>query len=224
MTGGNTGGVPVDLILFGLVAVFLILRLRSVLGKRVGADRPPAGDVRGRTPETIEGRAEPVPSARPLPDPASPVGRKLAGFRDLERGFDPTLFLRNAEASFRRIVEAFAAGDRNVLRSLLTDGAYNVFEGAIRAREAAGQTQRSEIRVIQQATIESAEVLPGGPGGGRRGLIEVRFVSDQISLLSGSDGAPLTGTDAVTELVDRWLFERLYPGEAAWRLAESRPV
>ncbi len=49
-------------------------------------------------------------------------------------------------------------------------------------------------------------------------------MSDQISLLTGADGAPLTGTDAVTELVDRWLFERLYPGEAAWRLAESRPV
>ncbi len=224
MAGGNTGGVPVDLILFGLIAVFLVLRLRSVLGKRIGADRPPVGPVRRTAPETIDGRAEPVSAARPLPDPASPVGRKLAAFRDIERGFDPAVFLRNAEASFRRIVEAFAAGDRHVLRSLLTDGAYTVFEGAIRAREAMGQTQRSEIRAIQQATIERAELLPGGPGGGRRGQVEVRFVSDQISLLTGTDGAPVTGTDAVTELVDRWVFERLYPGEAAWRLAESRPV
>ena len=192
----------------------------------MGADRPPlvGGRRRGGTDRTIEGRAEPVTPSRPLPDAASPLGRKLAAFRDIERGFDPAVFLRNAEATFRRIVEAFAAGDRNALRSLLTDGAYGVFEGAINAREAAGQAQRSEIRAIQSATIESADILPGGPGGGRRGQIAVRFVSDQISVLNGADGQPLTGTDAVTELVDRWVFERLYPGEAAWRLAESKPV
>ena len=217
----NAAGVPVDLILFGMIALFLILRLRSVLGKRSGLEVPAPSAGRRPAPPVIDGRVEPAPQARPLPDPGSPVGQRLASLRNVERGFDPAAFLRGAEAAFRRIVEAFAAGDRTALRPLLTDGAYGAFEGAIAAREAAGETQRSEIKSIQQATIEQVELLDA-PGGGKRARIEVRFVSDQVSLVNGADGLPVTGADAVTELADRWVFERLYPGDATWRLGEAK--
>ncbi len=217
--------IPVDLILFGMVAAFLILRLRSVLGKRTGLDRP-AAPPSSRRPfgPTIEGRSEPTPPSRPLPDPASPLGRRLASFRDVERGFDPAVFLRGAEAAFRRIVEAFASGDRAALRSLLTDPTFRAFEQVIAQRESDGQTQRSEIRSVHQATIEEARLVDERPSGGRRALIDVRFVSDQINLTLAADGQPVLGTDAVTELVDRWVFERLYPGDVTWRLAEASSV
>ncbi len=218
----NTTGIPVDLILFGMIALLLILRLRSVLGKRTGLEVPAAGIGRRSPAPVIEGRAEPAVQARPLPDPGSPVGQRLASIKTVERSFDPAAFLRGAEAAFRRVVEAFAAGDRNALRPLLTDSAYNSFEGAIVARETAGQTQRGEVKAIQQATIEQAQLVDGGPGGGKRALIEVRFVSDQISMTIGADGQPVTGTDAVTELADRWIFERLFPGDTTWRLGEAR--
>ena len=65
-----TGGIPVDLILFGMVAAFLVLRLRSVLGRRTGFERPvqpevrPAGfDPRGA--RTVEGTAEDVAPVAP---------------------------------------------------------------------------------------------------------------------------------------------------------------
>jgi predicted lipid-binding transport protein (Tim44 family) len=218
----NAASIPVDLILFGMIALFLILRLRSVLGKRTGLEVPAAPVGRRPAPPTVEGRAEPAPTARPLPDPTSPVGQRLASLRTVERGFEPAAFLRGAEAAFRRIVEAFAAGDRTALRPLLTDGAYTAFEGAITAREAAGQTQRAEIKSIHQATIEQAELVDAPSGGGKRARIEVRFLSDQISLTLGPDGQPVTGADAVTELADRWIFERLYPGDATWRLGEAK--
>lgn len=221
----NAAGIPVDLILFGMIALFLVLRLRSVLGKRTGLDRPaaPPPGIRRPVPPVVEARAEePAAPARPLPDPASPVGRQLAALRELDRSFDAAAFLRGAEAAFRRIVGAFAAGDRQALRSLLTETAYASFEAAITAREAAGQTQRSEIRAIPQVEITGAEIADGGPGGGKRARVEMRFVSDQVSVLIGADKQPITGTDAVTELADIWVFERLYPGEPSWRLAEAR--
>lgn len=227
----NTTSFPVDLILFGMIAAFLILRLRSVLGKRTDADRkpasglptPPRGMLQRKPPgPVLEGKAEPAGApVRPLPVASSPVGGRLAAFREVERGFDPAHFLRGAETAFRRIVEAFAGGDRAVLRSLLTDGVYQSFDQAISAREAAGQTQRAEVRAIQSATIEEAKLVQIGEGS-RRGSIEVRFVSDQVSLVLGADGQPVSGADAVTELADRWVFERLYPGEATWRLADAR--
>ncbi len=221
----STAGIPVDLILFGMIAAFLILRLRSVLGKRTGADRPamPVPGRRPQAPPVIEARAEePAPQARPLPDPSGPVGAKLGALRELDRSFDAGAFLRGAEGAFRRIVGAFAAGDRQALRSLLNADAFHSFEAAITAREAAGQTQRSDIKAIHQAGIEGVDIADGGAGGGRRAAIECRFVSDQISVLVGADGQPLTGTDAVTELADSWVFERFYPGEPSWRLAEAR--
>ena len=79
------GGFPIDLILFGMIAAFLVLRLRSILGRRTGYERPPAPYQPQVAPAApvIEGRAEPAsqPIARVLPDPNSPIGQTLASMR-----------------------------------------------------------------------------------------------------------------------------------------------
>lgn len=218
-----SGGFPIDLVLFGLVAAFLVLRLRSILGRRTGFERPaqpqpqPGAAPRPGAP-VIDGRAEPPPPpARPLPDPASPAGQGLAQMQALDRGFDPIRFLDGAEQAFRLIVTAFAAGDRVALRPLLTDDTYRGFEAAISARETEGQTQRSEIRAVLQAGVEQAELR------GHMADITVRFVTEQVSLTLGRDGLPVAGADALTEMVDEWTFEReLLTTDPAWRLAAAR--
>jgi predicted lipid-binding transport protein (Tim44 family) len=215
---GSSGSFPIDLVLFGMIAAFLVLRLRSILGRRTGYERPPQPAPRPdlRQGPIIEGHAEAPPAApqRPLPDPASPVGQTLARMREIDRGFDPQRFLEGAEGAFRLIVANFTAGDRARLRPLLTEDTFTAFEGAIAAREAAGETQRTEIRAVTAATIEEAKLL------GTLAAITVRFVSDQINLTLGKDSQPVAGTDAVTEIVDLWTFERQLdaPGPA-WRLA-----
>lgn len=225
------GNFPVDLVLLGLFAAFLVLRLRSVLGKRTGLERPaaPPPAMRGMSGPIIEARAEALPAGpdRKLPDPASPVGITLARIRERERGFDAAAFLMQAEASFRRIVQAFAEGDRATLRGSLTSDACTAFETAIAAREQAGETQRAEIRAITQMQIEGANLSQ--VDGIWQASIEVRFVSDQVSVLLGRNGQPVSGADAVTELADLWTFERWIGGpktpEAGaqpWRLAAAR--
>ncbi len=212
------GGFPIDLILFGMIAAFLVLRLRSILGRRTGYERPaspvsaaPAGPVAGI-------RAEPsAPVAtRTLPDPASATGQVLLRMRGIDRNFDPANFLNGAEGAFRMIVAAFASGDRPTLRGLLSDDTYRSFETAIGAREAANNKQISELRAIHAATIESAELV------GNVACIFVRFVSDQISMTEDAGGTPVAGADAVTELVDLWSFERdLTSADLAWRLVQA---
>src|SRR5579875_2443260 len=197
---GSSGSFPIDLVLFGMIAAFLVLRLRSILGRRTGYERPPQPvtppDL--RQGPIIEGRAEPPPQAptRPLPDPASPVGQTLARMREIDRSFDAQRFLEGAEGAFRLIVANFAAGDRARLRPLLTEETFAGFESAIAAREAAGEAQRTEIRAITAATIEEAKLL------GRIASITVRFVSDKINVTTGKDGHIVAGADAVTEIVD----------------------
>ncbi len=215
------GGFPVDIVLFGLVAGLLVLRLRSILGKRTGFERgaPTAAAPRapGRQGPIIEARAEPAAPSRILPDPASPTGQALSRMQGVDRGFDPGRFLSGAEAAFRLIVDAFASGRRAALQPLLSDDSYAAFDAAISAREQAGQTQRTEIKAITAATIETATLL------GSRAEIAVRFISDQINLTLGQDGQPVTGTDGITELHDLWSFERdLAVADPAWRLTAAR--
>lgn len=220
---GAGSGFPIDLILFGMIAAFLVLRLRSILGRRTGFERPaqpyqpPAGP--SATGPVIDGHAEPPKPAasRQIPDAASPTGLTLASMRGIDASFDPGAFLDGAEKAFRIIVGAFAAGDRGTLRGLLAEDTYRGFEQAIDAREATGQTQVSEIRAIHSAAIEAAELR------GNVASIAVRFGSDQVSLTRDKDGQPITGTDAVTEITDIWTFERdLSARDPVWRLTAAR--
>ncbi|RYY11856.1 MAG: Tim44/TimA family putative adaptor protein [Alphaproteobacteria bacterium] len=97
------------------------------------------------------------------------------------------------------------------------DETYRSFEAAIAAREAAGETMKSEIRSIEQASIEAAALT------GTIGTITVKFVSDQVSETLDKDGRPVHGTDAVTEITDIWTFERdLAQPDPAWRMTEAR--
>jgi predicted lipid-binding transport protein (Tim44 family) len=224
---GVSGGFPIDLVLFGMIAAFLVLRLRSILGRREGFERPPEtarpdaipGNPLPREAQgpIIDGAAEPAASARTLPDPAGPIGHTLEKMRPIDRSFEPAHFLAGAESAFRMIVVAFATGNRDTLRSLLSDDTYRAFDAAITAREQRGETQKTDIKAIPSATIEHADLR------GSLAAITVRFVSDQVNLTLDNAGHPVNGTDAVTEITDLWTFERdLATTDPTWRLVAAR--
>ncbi|RAI57749.1 Tim44/TimA family putative adaptor protein [Roseicella frigidaeris] len=223
-----TGGFPLDLILFAMVAAFLVLRLRSVLGRRTGFERPPAAEPRPagfdpRGGRVVEGAAEEVRAApapggtrHVVPDPRTPPGQALGRIAAADRSFDPDRFLDGAEGAFRMIVAAFAAGDRQTLRSLLNDGAYAGFEAAITAREQAGEQQRTEIREVHELAIEGADLR------GSIAEIVVRFVTDQVNMTTGRGGEVISGSDAITELTDIWTFQRdVTASDPTWKLTST---
>ena len=206
------------LILLAMIAAFLVLRLRSILGRRTGFDGTPAPAAApvGRGP-VVDGHATPATNARPLPDAAGPVGRTMAQMQAIDRRFDPAQFLAGAEHAFRMIVAAFAAGERDRLRPLLSADTFAAFEGVIAAREAAGHTQRTDLRAIEEVTITDAVLA------GNHATLSVRFVSTQVNITNDAEGQPVSGTDAVTEIHDLWSFERdLGQPDLTWRLAAAR--
>ena len=256
---------PIDLVLFGMIAAFLVLRLRSILGRRSGYERPPETRVpkaRAEPPRpngapTIDGRATPppppaflardpnpraapgyppmgqppigqppigqpstpqAPIARPLPEPSSPAALGLARMRRIAPDFDPARFLAGAEAAFHIIVTAFARGDRAALRPLLGEATWHAFDGAITARTEAEHRQRTEILSVREVAIEAAELA------GTEASITLRIVSDQINVTEDKDGHAVTGTDALTEIIDLWTFRRdlAQTADPTWRLVEAR--
>ncbi len=222
---GASGGFSIDLVLFGMIAAFLVLRLRSILGRREGFERPPEPPrpelVPGTVARGVEGPVIDVgagsAATRALPDPASPVGQMLSKMQQVDHSFQAGHFLTGAETAFRMIVGAFAAGNRDTLRSLLSDDTFKAFDAAITAREARGETQRTDIRSVGSATIDHADLH------GSVASITMRFVSDQVNVTMGHDGLPVAGADAVTEITDLWTFERdLAAVDPTWRLVAAR--
>jgi predicted lipid-binding transport protein (Tim44 family) len=213
-------------IIFLALAVFIFLRLRSVLGQRTGRERPPYDPYSARdavrSPAsdkvvTLPPRsAEPAP-ARPVeaaPPPSadrwkdiaetgSSVAAGLDAIAAADSSFDAKHFVAGARAAYEMIVTAFAEGDRRQLRSLLSREVFDGFDTAISARESRGETVETRFVSIDGATMTGAELRA------RTAQITIRFVSKLISATRNRAGNVIDGSaDKVTDVTDVWTFAR----------------
>ncbi|MBV9824774.1 MAG: Tim44 domain-containing protein [Alphaproteobacteria bacterium] len=194
-----------DIVLFAMVAGFLILRLRAVLGRRTGHERRPVvgrGDGAGDKPFPLGGRRPLAPVVTTAP-PADAVATGLERIRGADTSFDPAHFLEGARVAFDMIVGAFAAGDKTRLRPLLSDDVYTPFAGAIDDRGGAGESLETRIMNLKQVDIVEAGL------SGRMARVTVKFVSDQINVLRAHDGSIVDGhPEQPVEKTDFWSFAR----------------
>jgi predicted lipid-binding transport protein (Tim44 family) len=215
-------------ILFLVLAVVIFIRLRGVLGRRTGNERPPydpytrsdpeqatapEGTVvalpRGRTGRTAQDEAA-GPSAEDIEERIerfatknSPLGKSLIALMRADPGFDPAEFLDGAKGAYEMIVAAFAAGDEETLKQLLGDDVLDGFERAIAEREERGEVLQSTLVGIDKADIIEAEVK------GKQALVTIKFVSELISVTRDEDGDVVEGDPKkVREVTDIWTFAR----------------
>jgi predicted lipid-binding transport protein (Tim44 family) len=211
-------------IIFLALAVFIFLRLRSVLGQRTGRERPPYDPYSAREP--VRPTAEKVvalpnrTTETVAPKPADPVespadrwkgvaeaGSVIAGGLDAiaaaDSNFDGKHFLTGARAAYEMIVNAYAEGDRRTLKNLLAREVYEGFESAIAEREKRGETVESRFVSIDNADITAAELR------GRNAQVTVRFQSKLVSVTRDKDGKVIDGNaEKVTDITDVWTFAR----------------
>ena len=207
----------VDIIFFALVAAFIILRLRSVLGRRTGHEQrrdpfakpQPGSKVPGpaEAPAEVTQRGDVVQlPRRPGSDaapPGSPLAAALTQIKVADPSFDEVAFEKGARVAFEYIVTAFAAGERDKLRPLLNDEVYGNFEAAIVAREAVGQKRETTLVRIKSAEIVEARME------GQTALITAKYASEQINVTRNAQGDVVEGNpDRITEVTDIWTFAR----------------
>jgi predicted lipid-binding transport protein (Tim44 family) len=212
-------------IIFLALAVFIFLRLRSVLGQRTGRERPPYDPYSARdavrSPATDKlvtlppRPAEPAP-ARPVEITAPSVDRwkdvaetgsgvaaGLDAVAAADSSFDAKHFIPGARTAYEMIVTAFAEGDRRQLRSLLSREVYDGFDAAISERESRGETAETRFVSIDGSTITGAELRA------RTAQITMRFVSKLISATRDRSGNVIDGNaEKVTDVTDVWTFAR----------------
>nr|WP_233287174.1 Tim44/TimA family putative adaptor protein [Bradyrhizobium oropedii] len=206
------------------LAVFIFLRLRSVLGQRTGSERPPydraAPNVLQRSqdnnvvpiPGSVIDQPAPAAPAEPvepterwkgIAEPGTPLAQGLDAVVAQDSSFDPRHFLSGARSAYEMIVLAFANGDRRALRDLLSAEVYESFEAAIKDRERHEQKTETRFVSIDKAEIVSAETRD------RSTQLTVRFVSQMISVTRDKAGTIVDGSpDKVADITDIWTFAR----------------
>jgi predicted lipid-binding transport protein (Tim44 family) len=210
--------IDLPTVIFALVALFVAWKLRSVLGMRQDSDRPGelAAPLRRAPGPASAPIAQPdsapstVVSLAPAerwkgvaePDPA--VWSGLDAIAAADRSFSPQDFLAGARGAYDMVVHAFAAGDSDALKSLMSPEAFGNFESAIHARANAGHTMSTTVVSIDKATIVAARLL-----GATRAQLQVRFSAKLASVTRDAQNDIVDGSpDTVAEHIDLWTFAR----------------
>jgi predicted lipid-binding transport protein (Tim44 family) len=226
-------------IIFLALAVFVIWRLRSVLGQKTGHERPPFDPFSRREPPPRPGTAEadnvvrlpgvgadrqPASVAEPAADrwkgiaePDTAVARGLDAIAKHEPAFDVRGFIEGAKMAYEMIVTAFAQGDRKTLKGLLSRDVYEGFERAIADREKRGEKAETTFVSIDRAEIENVEVK------GRIAQVTIRFLSKLITATRDATGKVIDGNpETVVDVTDVWTFARpLGTRDPNWQLVAT---
>lgn len=203
--------VHFQIVVFAVIAAFVLFQLYNVLGKKVG--RQPQEDARAQPPAPAGATGE-TASRTPALDAAALAA--VAGLRAKEPGFDPARFLDGARQAYETIVRGYAAGDREALKPLLAPRVMASFEAGIAAREARGDAESAEFIHPPRADLELADV------DGDRAVAKVRFLAEIRSRLT-----PQGGEAQVSErrTAEHWTFERpLGAADPNWVLARVEPA
>lgn len=198
-----------EIVIWAMIAGFLILNLRRVLGRRTGNEKPPAPFA--PQPPPADDNVIALPSSGRKPEmeeeaqdvEQTPVMRGLAEIGRLDPAFSEAEFLAGAKEAFEIILHAFAAGDEMALRSLLSKEVFANFRTAIEDRANAGETMETELIGFKKATIADAELQ------GTTAHITVDFVSEQVNAIKDKDGKVIDGDPTrIITVTDTWMFAR----------------
>jgi len=237
-----TGFIDIYTIIFLAIAVIIFLRLRNVLGRRTGNERPPfdpysrreaqrpsaAGDKVIDLPRRAAGREAPVQDIEPaaaerikvIAPAGSTLHEALKTVAATDRSFDPKAFLDGARRAYEMIVTAFAEGDRKTLKQLLNREVFDGFVAAINERETRGETIEFKFVGIDRAEITAASVKGG------MAQITVRFLSKLISATRDKAGTVVDGDPVhVGDVTDIWTFARETASrDPNWKLVATESV
>ncbi|MDP7651602.1 MAG: Tim44/TimA family putative adaptor protein [Rhodospirillales bacterium] len=222
-------GFPfIDIILFAMVAAFLILRLRGVLGRRDGHEGPRPDPFLPPGKESADGKVVALPdraaadasSAPADAEAATPLESGFAEIRKSDPGFDPSEFSSGARLAFEMILGAFATGDTEALKPLLSPEVYGNFARAISDRTEAGEVLQETLVGINSSDI--VEAFVEGPVAN----VTIKFVSDQVNVTHDRDGKVVSGDpESSVEVTDFWTFGRdTRSRDPNWTLVGTRSL
>ncbi len=216
-------------LLFLVLAVVIFLRLRNVLGRRTGNERPPYDPYsapeakqngtstsgqdkvvnlpRSKTvrqgPTVKSNHKDALERIKGYAPEDSSLAKGLMAIANTDLSFDAGQFLNGAKTAYEMIVLAFAEGNKRVLKPLLSRDVYDGFVSVINERESKGQIVDSSFVGIDKANIIDAELI------NKSAHVTVKFVSEIITAVRNTQGDIIEGDPKkIREVTDIWTFTR----------------
>ncbi|MBB5073861.1 putative lipid-binding transport protein (Tim44 family) [Bartonella callosciuri] len=208
----------VILVIALVIMVIVFVQLRNVLGKRIGFEKPPF-DPYSRSSEK-QTETETTDNIVSFPhkgnsqksdfseiDAISPKGSALneglRALRKIDTHFSPQFFIKGAQIAYEMIITAFAKGDRDQLKRLLSENVFESFCAAIEEREKNNEKVQLTFVGINKIEFVSAAIQ------NKDEFVTVRIVSEMISVTYNGQGERIDGDpDAIVEIRDVWTFVR----------------
>lgn len=210
------------IVILALVALFIGLRLYSVLGERTGHEQQPILKPAESEPRLERPAAPPKPTPQPAADNPDLAYLPMAGpgvraILAADPSFDVARFLEGAQAAYKMILEAFWKGDLSSVRSHADENVYETFAVSVEQRKKEGLTLDNRLVAVEQAVISSASLERSVA------FVTVRFEADIAAVTRNKDGEVVAGsmTDAV-QTRDLWTFRRdIASRDPNWLLVET---
>ena len=190
-----------DIIIFAMLAIYLVFQLRRALGRKTGMEKPPKNEFTKENETTSQ--HENIISLNGENQDQAVSASGITILRQLDSSFNEKEFISGSRAAFSWIVSAFADGDVVKLEPLLGPKLFKSFEKAINERAAAGEKLETKIVSIKSAQIDEVSVE------GNAATVTVEFISDQIKVVRDSEENIVDGDpDTIESLTDLWTFNR----------------
>lgn len=212
----------IQLLVLAGIAIFLVIKLRSVLGTRQGFEKPPVPleELRPRARrdfEVIDGGPD-----RDITDhvaDGTPSAKALAAMKAVEPAFSVTTFLQGGRGAYEMILMAFEAGELDRIRPFLADDVEATFASAIATREAEGLTVEAKFVGMKEMTLQEATFDPAT----KLAEIAIRYVGETTSVVRNKAGEIVEGS--ATEIKrqrDVWTFARtMGAADPNWQLVAT---
>lgn len=211
----------IQILVLAGIAVFLILRLKSVLGTREGFEKPTQPQVPTEKPrpdfEVIEGGPD-----RDITDyvaEGSPQAEALAAMKRAEPSFQVQDFVQGARGAYEMILMGFENGELDDIQPFLAEDVYESFVDAVAQREDQGLTIEAEFIGVRETTLEDArfDEVTG------TAEVTMRFVAEMTSVVRNADGEIVEGDPkAIKRLKDCWTFARaMGANDPNWQLVAT---
>lgn len=204
-------GTVVEILIFALLAIFLILRLRSVLGRRDGYDG---------TASKGQALARSASGDASSEAPPAPSGEGVKAIVEADKSFSEQAFISGAEKAYRVILDSFAKGDMKQLKPLLGYEMAISFGDAIRDRRKSNEELEITIHDVRRVKIKKALLKEG------IATIIVEIQSRQSRVMRAENGDIIDGSPKrVESFLDQWTFERdVASKNPNWHLVEAEAI
>ncbi|MQQ08201.1 Tim44/TimA family putative adaptor protein [Epibacterium sp. SM1979] len=211
----------ISLLILAGIAIFLILRLKSVLGTRDGFEKPrmpePTTRRTAQDLEVIEGGPDSDITDHVAADSAQ--ARALAAMKRVEPGFSVSEFVQGARGAYEMILMGFENGELTQIQPFLTEEIYDSFVDAVAAREDQGLTIEANFIGVRETTLVNATYDESSSTA----EVTMRFVGELTSVVRNSEGEIVEGdSKTVKKQKDTWVFARnMGADDPNWQLVAT---